>query len=171
MELAACTQANCNKWQWQCTNKACGAIVLSPVCILVFFPENVLAPSNPMPTILLTWRFLSFKHYTLKQKKMLSAFACFRWVISKKCSSGESLSSQWQYTDISLMTAMSVHSPAMILKRVALRRCFSKHYSTRVARASMNSITATCMWSIHRISPYLAQKNFQSFSITSNQCH
>ena len=153
VELAACTHVNCNKWQWQCTNKACGAIVLSLVCTPVFFPENVLAP-NPMQTILLTCdSYLSST--SLKQKKFYLHLLASDGLSPKKCYSGEPLSSQRQYTDNSSMTTMSVYSSTMILRQVALWRHFSKHSPT-------NEFHNSYMWSIHSIFPGLVKKFFKA---------
>ena len=46
VELAASTQANCRMWQWQNTNKTCGANFFLPVCSSSYFPKNVHAPLN-----------------------------------------------------------------------------------------------------------------------------
>ena len=92
---------------------------------------------------------------------MLSAFACFRWTISQKCSSGEPSSSQRQKTDISSMVATSVHSSAMMLKQEAWWRRFSRNSSTHISRASMNSTTVICEV-YTALPPVLSRKLFNS---------
>ena len=109
-------QAICRKWQWRCTNKARGANFLIWVWTPVCFPENVLAPLKPIPTILLTWSCLSFNHSARAESlhllasgelppKMLLGWAIF-----------------WQNTDTSSMVATSVHLSAMMLKHDTWRR-------------------------------------------------
>ena len=108
-------------------NTACGVILAwAPF----FLPENVAAPSKPMPTILPSHCFWGmWSLCKCSQHQPLLRF--------QKDSVGKPFSSHRQNTDNSSIAAISVHSSAMRLKKGAFWSLFKINSPTHVPIASI----------------------------------
>lgn len=142
----AWTTANCSKWQWQCTKRACGASSLIRAWTPIFATEKLLAPSIPIPTILPicksfileTKGWLPLHQLSLRSVPLITPFLPI-----------DTRSILFQYS------VMSVHSSAMI----SVYTC--KLFEVALGCFPLDSETA--IWDVHTAFP--AAFSRKSFSL------